>query len=400
MEKVFNLAKAISSMLVGRITRRQERDIEDWKQESEENPHLLDKMTDGEYLRKDRESLGRFSKEEAWLKICEKQGIATELQKRKEMWRIGYVWKYVAAVVVLALGVGMWLWLQEQQQKTQIAEIRQENLENGELGEVKLRLQNGQVLNLGKNDKELQIEENGVVASKYGSLLAYSETAKEEKGEIAYNEIEIPQGTEFQLKLSDGTKIYLNSVSRVRYPVAFSKNERRIELEGEAFLEVVKDSTRPFVVKTKYVNVQVLGTKFNISAYEDDSRVMTTLVEGAVRVSSEESGVEAVLKPSEQLVYDKEGKTAEVKKVDVKYYTAWRDGWFRFEDVSLEELMKVVMRWYNMEVVYVDPQVKEFRFGCNFNRMSPIETLIKVFEENGKIKIERKGNTLIITRGR
>ena len=84
----------------------------------------------------------------------------------------------------------------------------------------------------------------------------------------------------------------------------------------------------------------------------------------------------------------------------MKYYTAWRDGWFRFKDVSLEELMKVVMRWYDMDVVYEDPEVKEFQFGCNFNRMSPVETFIKVFEENGKIRIERKDKTLIIKKGR
>ena len=398
MEKVFNLAKAISSMLAGKATFSEQLDIENWKQEAEENSRLLDKITDGEYLRKDRERLRRFDKEEGWRKVCEKQGVRVEGQERGKIWRISPVWKYAAAVVILAFGVGMW-WT-EREEDIQVAEVKQEIRNEEGFKGVRLKLQNGQVVDLESRNGEVEIGEGSVVAHKDGTLLAYAEAGKESGEEITYNEIEVPQGTEFQLKLSDGTIVYLNSMSRVRYPVFFSKGERKIELEGEAFLEVVKDSARPFIVATKYVDVEVLGTKFNISAYGDDPTVMTTLVEGAVRVSSEENGVEAVLKPSEQLVFEKEGKAVEVRKVDVKYYTAWREGLFRFDDVALEELMKVVMRWYDMDVVYVDPEVKGYRFGFNFNRMSPVETFIKVFEENGKIKIERQDNTLIITKGR
>ena len=396
MEKVFNVAKAISSMLAGEASDEQQREIEDWRQGSEENARLLSKMMDNEYLKKDRESLARFDKEEAWRKICEKQGIVTELPKREEIRRIGLIWKYVAAVVILALGSGMWWWLAERKQEVQVVEIAQEIRGNEGHKGVILRLQNGNVIDLEKNEGEVQIGAGGAVANKNGLLLAYKEIEEGKNGETAYNEIEIPQGAGFQLKLGDGTVIYLNSMSKVRYPVVFPKGERRIELEGEAFLEVAKDSARPFIVETKYVDVQVLGTKFNVSAYADDPTVMTTLV----RVSSEENGVSAVLKPSEQLVFSKEEKTAEVRKVDVRYYTAWRDGWFRFQDVTLEELMKVVVRWYGIEVVYADPEVKEYRFGCNFNRMNSIETFVNIFEENGKIKIDRKDKTLVIKKGR
>lgn len=400
MEKVFNLAKAIAFLLAGKATAQQKREIEDWKQEADENSHLLDKIADEDYLRKDRESLARFDKEEAWRKICEKQGMPLRLPERKEVGRIVPIWKYVAALAVFAVGGGLWWWTVEREQDIQVAEIRQEIWVHEEPKGVKLKLQNGELVDLENSNGVVQVEAGGVVANKEGSLLVYTEAGNNENIEIAYNEIEVPWGTEFQLKLSDGTKIFLNSVSRVRYPVTFPKGERRIELEGEAFLEVAKDSARPFIVETQFVDVQVLGTKFNISAYGDDPSVMTTLVEGAVRVSSEENGVEAVLKPSEQLVFDKEEKTAEVRQVDVKYYTAWRDGWFRFQDVSLEDLMKVLMRWYDLEVVYADPEVKEYRFGCNFNRTSPVETLIKVFGENGKIKIEQKDGTLVIKKGR
>ena len=143
MEKVFNVAKAISSMLAGEASDEQQREIEDWRQGSEENARLLSKMMDNEYLKKDRESLARFDKEEAWRKICEKQGIVTELPKREEIRRIGPIWKYVAAVMILALGSGMWWWLAERKQEVQVVEIAQEIRENEGHKGVILRLQNG-----------------------------------------------------------------------------------------------------------------------------------------------------------------------------------------------------------------------------------------------------------------
>lgn len=400
MKKVFHLAEIISSMLTGEITPEQQKELDDWERESEENAGLLNNITRGEAIRNNRERLESFDKAAGWQKVCGKCGIESEQHLRRKEFRIGGVWKYVAAVLVLAFGVGIWM------QRTPLpmeAELVKEESVKSEIVEVKgvrLRLASGEEVDLEKNNGNVKVTDEGSVASNTGSLLSYLADKNDRMADTVYNEIVVPKGAEFQLKLSDGTLIYLNSMSKIRYPVTFPADRRRVELEGEAFFEVAKDADRPFIVKVQQMEVKVLGTKFNISSYADDGLIQTTLVEGSVEVSSKENRVKAVLKPSEQLCFDKESKTAEVAKVDVSYYTAWRNGWYKYRDIRLEELMKVMMRWYDMDVVYVDPEVKEYLFGCNFSRMNSVESLIRVFEENGKVKIERVGNILTIRKGR
>lgn len=394
MERMFNSAKIISSMLIRKFTNQQQVDREDCKEDIGVSSYLLDKIMDEEHIRNDCREMKRFGKEEGWRKICEKCGMREE---QKKILKIGGYWKYVAAVVVL--GVGIWMLSTDRMEpETEFAklEVIDQPVVARNTMSVQLKLQNGTVVDLGKNNEVLAID-GGIVARDSGTLLSYE--AKEGGNEAVYNEIYVPRGAGYRLKLSDGTIIHLNSMSRMRYPVKFIGKEREIELEGEAFLEVTKDPEHPFVVKTQSVDVKVLGTKFNISSYENDLMVRTTLVEGAVRVSSE-NGMQVVLKPDEQMVFHKKDKTAVVIPVDVKYYTAWIDGWFRFRDIRLEELMKVVMRWYDVEVVYADPEIKDYLFGCNFNRDYSIESLIRVFEQNGKVKIEQKDKVLILMKGR
>lgn len=144
----------------------------------------------------------------------------------------------------------------------------------------------------------------------------------------------------------------------------------------------------------------MLGTKFNVTAYADEHVITTTLVEGVVSISGKCIGAARTLWPNEQLVLDQTSGGVEVRKVDVNYYTAWKDGMFRFRDVRLEEIMRVVERWYDMTVVYEDESVKDLHFGFNMSRLETIEPLLNIFELNGKIKITKEGKVLKIQRGR
>lgn len=398
MEKMFNLAKIISSMLIDRITNQRKGELDDWEREARENSHLLEKIMDNEHIRDDRKQMERFDKSEGWQNICEMREKKVARRNAKIV-RIGRSWKYVAAISVIVLGTGVWMMTGQSEPEMKLAEVGREKTPVENKKGVQLKLQDGRVVNLGESDGKMVVD-SGVVVRHSGSLLSYEANREAETDELVYNEIYVPKGAGYQLKLSDGTIIHLNAMSRVRYPVTFSDTERMVELEGEAFLEVAKDEARPFIVKTQFMDVKVLGTKFNISSYGDDQMVRTTLVEGSVWVSSDEMGIEAVLKPDEQLAFNKENRTAEVLHVDVGYYTAWRDGWFRFRDVRLEELMKIMMRWYDVKVVYKDPEVKNYLFGCNFNRWSSIASLIRVFGQNGKIKIEQKDDMLILMKGK
>ena len=210
----------------------------------------------------------------------------------------------------------------------------------------------------------------------------------------------MPKGGEYQLVLSDGTLVYLNSMTKIRFPERFSEKCREVEVCGEAFFEVAKNKHVPFIVKTGAYEITVLGTKFNVSAYADEHVTTTTLVEGAVSISGKCIGEARILRPNEQLVLDRENGTVNVKNVDVSYSTAWKDGMFRFRDVRLEEIMRVVERWYDMTVMYEDASVKDLCFGFNMSRHETIEPLLDIFELNGKIKISKEGKILKIKCGR
>ena len=230
--------------------------------------------------------------------------------------------------------------------------------------------------------------------------ISYEDVVHLEEERVVYNEVRVPRGGEYQVKLSDGTLVYLNSLTRLRFPVLFSGQTRVVELEGEAYFEVAKDVEKPFIVKTGTYDVQVLGTHFNISTYEEESTVETTLVEGAVAISGEGIEGKIVLKPDEQFVFDRESGKCGVKSVDVSYFVAWKDGKFRFRDVRLEDIMRAVERWYNVQVVYEDESVKNLRFGFNMSRHETIEPLLNIFELNGKVKINKEGTVLKIRQGR
>ena len=152
----------------------------------------------------------------------------------------------------------------------------------------------------------------------------------------------------------------------------FDANNRIVELEGEGYFQVARDENAPFVVKTSKVNVQVLGTEFNVAAYTEDTVIQTTLVSGSVRVSLEDSDKTVVLKPGEQVECSRRGNSLQVSHVDVASIIAWKDGRLRFEEKSLCEVMKIVARWYDVEVIYLDEEVKWYPFGCNFNRHSTV----------------------------
>ena len=195
------------------------------------------------------------------------------------------------------------------------------------------------------------------------------------------------------MTLTDGSKVYLNSLSSVRFPARFAKDVRMVELEGEAYFEVSRTG-QPFMVKTKGMTVEVLGTSFNISAYEDED-CRTTLVSGSVRVRTEK-GEAIVLKPSEQATVTRHGDGIEVRNVDTSFYTSWINGKINFRDQRLEDIMKTLGRWYDMDVIYTDKAAKDMRFGCYVNRYDNITPLVELLEQTGRVSVDVKGKTVRI----
>lgn len=221
-------------------------------------------------------------------------------------------------------------------------------------------------------------------------VLTYTRSDHAAPAEVKYNTLEIPRGGEYALQLADGSRVWLNAETRLRYPVAFAGTERRVELTGEAYFEVSKDATRPFIVRANGVDVQVLGTSFNVAAY--GAEVVTTLVEGRVAV---EAGSERVtLEPDRQAVWD--GKQMEVRQVDASNYGLWRKGIFYFEDRRLEEILDALARWYGVEVFYVNPETKDMRFTVEIKRYENIDVILRRIAQTERVHFGVSGRTVTV----
>ena len=232
-----------------------------------------------------------------------------------------------------------------------------------------------------------------IVSNRGGLVYTGKDTSSVE--EEVYNTIRVPRGAEFNVTLDDGTKVWLNSESSIRFPVAFLGEERRIWVSGEVFAEVAEDAGRPFIMNTGKIDIKVLGTKFNVRAYSDEECIMTTLVEGAVQVD-DSSGEVAVLSPSEQLVYDKASGRNDVRKVDVELFVSWQDGVYLFESQRLEDIMTLISKWYDVEVFYQNAGVKDIIFSGRLKRYENAETLLNVFESLGGVRFTVQGKTVVV----
>ena len=228
--------------------------------------------------------------------------------------------------------------------------------------------------------------------------LNYQDNRPESVQELIYNKLLVGRGHEYMLILNDGTRVWMNSKSELSYPVAFGENVRRVRLSGEAYFEVTKDSVRPFIVEVdRGFEVKVLGTHFNIKAYDTDDSYETTLVEGKVQVSQGHK-IKITLEPSEQMVIGKDG-CHEVRVVNTSYYTAWHEGWFYFNDESLEQVLTMIGRWYDVDFVFVKENLKEITVTGKLKRFENLSVILKMLErttgtelilENRIVKVDKK----------
>jgi ferric-dicitrate binding protein FerR (iron transport regulator) len=212
----------------------------------------------------------------------------------------------------------------------------------------------------------------------------------------AFNTIETPKGGMWQVKLPDGSSVWLNAASSLTYPLAFSGRDKRVvELKGEAYFEVAKDEKHPFIVKTTRQEVEVLGTHFNINSYSDESTVKTTLLEGSVRVKAQQISLEAeTLKPGQQSVLS--AQAFSVKNVDVEEAIAWKNGYFMFNNEKQESIMRKIARWYNVQVEYADAAAREVTYYGSISRFENVSKVLRKFEQTGEVKFEVEKDKIIV----
>ncbi|MDH5414905.1 MAG: FecR domain-containing protein, partial [Flavobacteriaceae bacterium] len=232
-----------------------------------------------------------------------------------------------------------------------------------------------------------------------GENLIYNREKSDKGKNIVYNYLTIPRGGQFFVQLSDGTKVWLNSESKLKYPVSFDLDKtRNVELlYGEAYFDVsesAKHNGASFKVKTKVQDIEVLGTEFNVKSYNDDNIILTTLIEGKVKVSN--GVVNKLLKPGFQTNINIKRNDINVFRVDVDNVVAWKNGFFSFEKERLEDMLKTLSRWYSTKIIYENENKKDLIFSGVLKRTSSIEELLIKIEKTGRVqfKIDKKTITV------
>ena len=380
----FKIADLIVKRLEGKLNAKEKQFLNEWKYEKEENLVLFHKLSQNpEKLYFKRESkLENANKIEVW------QRIQAKVKKDKRT-RLKQNIIKIAAVIVVIVSVGGIL-----------TSIKKDAVPSEPLvimpgtNQALLVLSDGEKYQL---NEKVDLEEKGMNISNSTEELVYKKSAKElRSNKLIYNTIIIPKGGEYKLTLSDGTKIWMNSNSKLRYPSEFGNGIRKVYLEGEAYFEVARDEKHPFVVDVTRAEVKVLGTSFNVNAYKDQEEIVTTLVEGKVLVNDDLRGMNQELLPNDQLCFNKlSGKTSK-RVVDPHLFTAWKDGRFVFENRCLEDIMTRLSRWYDVDVFFLSNSIKQLNYTGDVARYDDINTILDMIEVTKKVKFTIKDRSVMI----
>jgi transmembrane sensor len=300
------------------------------------------------------------------------------------------LYKYAAAAVLLAAGSIVWWWFGQRHNRhttNQPAVAIATDIKPGKSGAI-LTLGNGQQLVLDSAGNGALYTQPGLKIVKHDSLIAYNAPAeKEQKGAVSYNTLSTPKGRQFQLVLADGTKVWLNASSSIHYPASFNSSERVVKVTGEVYFEVAKDAGKPFKVYFPVKGgpgregvVEVLGTHFNINAYDDEETGRTTLLEGKVKTSVAGAGA-LVLKPGEQAVIAANSALTIDHSANIGQVMAWKNGYFQFDRVDIRTVMRQIGRWYDVEIVYEGPVTND-RFGGSIPRDATLSQVLNALEQS------------------
>lgn len=313
-------------------------------------------------------------------KVLERSGYSemTKSYHRVSFLRTG--WFRYAASVILILGVVLYISTTRQHvEKTQV--VATQNKEPG-TDKAILTLSDGrQVVLDGFNNKTI---DDGVISiGNMNGILSYDNKLTAETSTAGIHIVNTPRGGQYQLILPDGSKVWLNSASSIKYPVVFNGTTRHVELDGEAYFEVKENSKVPFVVQAGKAAVTVLGTKFNINAYQDEPAFLTTLISGSVKVST--ADIDKIITPGQQAqLLTTQPEILTVKNdVDVSQVIAWQKGIFEFKGASLDIIARQISRWYDVDIKTNIVPGRSFRFSGGITKKTPLKTLLDLLEVNG-----------------
>ncbi len=379
-----DISYLIVKALNGELEGTEEQKLKEWLDESEENKVLYLRVQ----MRKNRdqrlEVIRKLNKREAWKRI--------DHGTREHKYFI-FKWIYRGIAVAIPMILLFSLYYNKLDRiDRELVKQEQREIHPGEM-KAELILANGQCLVLdARKENSIESELEGVRILKENRGIRYE--CEDLEREIPFHELRVPRGGEYSITLEDGTEVYFNSETKFRYPVKFGERERKVFLEGEAYFKVKREENRPFSVEMGGNCIEVLGTEFNVRYYPEENKQITTLVSGKVKFISE-GNKSLVLSPGEQAVLTHEGILS-CTSVDVTLYTAWKDGNFVFRKQRLEEVLKTLARWYDVDVFYEDVSRKDVEFTGNIERFERFEEIIDLLRMTGDTDFEVKGKNIFV----
>ena len=338
----------IADYCTGRINAEEAGKLREWIDKASENRELFEQYLKTVKINRMVEGADWLDEERAWQELAGKirRGRIKSFYRRLSLG---------AAVVIIFIGLGMAFWQRNKltEQEVQLIQILPGSTK------ATLILANGSQIDLTRGDlkevitTEALIENDSLLGLQYNHIKLRDE-------QPVFHTVKVPVAGEYHFTLSDGTKVWMNSDSELRFPVNFTSNRREIFIKGEAYFEVEPDRERPFIVHANQVSIQVLGTKFNVSAYGESQQVLTTLVQGGVNVKY--AGLQTELQPGFQAVTDIKAGTMDRREVEVGMYTSWTKGIFEYENMPLSDIAVQLSRWYDVRIIFAAPEFANRRF--------------------------------------
>ncbi|MGQ1783811.1 MULTISPECIES: FecR family protein [unclassified Saccharicrinis] len=381
----YKIAQLISKEVSGELSAEETAMLQKWLEESEENQKLYETIKRGKKREVRDKYVDRIDSRKAWKQINLEIKTAGKI-RRMPLW-IGRV----AVILIIALLAGT-VYFVSRIMGDQPARLAQVEIKPGSSKAV-LMLDDGKAVQLESAENDSILESDGTLITNLNGQLAYTGSSNKNL-ETKYNTVKVPRGGEYHITLSDGTQVWLNSDSEIKYPVQFASNKRKVWVSGEVYFDVETDKARPFIVDVKDIEVEVLGTEFNIEAYRETDRVATTLVEGSVKLRK--ASEEVIIKPEQQAVIHDTEKMFAVHNVDAKVYALWKEGIIYCEGERLEVVMDKLARWYDANLFYMNPSLKDKRFNIEVKRYENIDKILEILAATNKVRFEVHENNITI----
>lgn len=358
----------------GEATPEEEKQIMDWAESSPENYQ--------EYLKERR----------IWNAIL-MYSVNPSIKATATRKRLFFTLYKYAAIAIIAFGVGFYTLYNRSTSGDFLS-----HLSPMDISEPVLLQNNQKYIALGAESFSLN-EQKGIVKNNHtDKLLSYHQ--KDASRGFSFgkkrtdNRLLVPQGQTYKLALADGTSVMLNSASELTFPSEFDTDRREVFLKGEAFFQVTHNEKAPFIVHTDQLDVQVLGTTFNVSGYNNENMLKVTLVEGSIRIHQQGDSVE--IRPNEQYNYDKNTREKRVQTVDTELFTSWVNDEYIFKDTTLDEIFNRINHWYIFDVTYESPSLKEKRFFLTIGRDASLDQIIQIINSTEEVCIEKKDNHIVV----